>query len=72
MTRETYEKAYQLDHDLTILKDIKFEQDKNYWVGFRTPRNDIIDGFWASELQDDFREFIIRETEKVNKMLEEL
>ena len=72
MTRETYEKAHNLDHDLTVLKDIKFEQDKNYWVGFRTPRNEIIDGFWESELQDDFREFIIREIEKANKMLEEL
>lgn len=72
MTRETYEKAYHLDHDLTILKDIKFEQDKNHWIGFRTPRNETIDGFWESELQDDFREFIIREIEKTNKMLEEL
>ena len=72
MTRETYKKAHRLVHDLTILKDIKFEHDKNHCVGFCTPGNEIIDSFLASELQDDFREFIIRETEKVNKMLEEL
>ncbi len=72
MTRETYEKAYGLDHDLTILGDIKFEQDKNHWVGFRTPNNETISGFWTSELQDDFQEFIVREIEKANKMLEEL
>lgn len=72
MTRETYGKAYNLDHDLTVLKDIKFEQDKNRWVGFRTSSNRMIDSFWESELKDDFKEFIIREIEKVNKMFEEL
>ena len=71
MTRETYEKAYRLDHDLTVLKDIKLEQDRNHWVGFRAP-NQEINSFWESELQDDFREFITREIEKANKMLEEL
>lgn len=72
MTRETYKKAHRLVHDLTILKDIKFEHDKKHCVGFCTPGNEIIDSFWASELQDDFQEFIIREIEKANKMLEEL
>lgn len=72
MTKGTYEKAYHLHHDLTILENIKFEQDKRHWVGFRTPGNETIDSFWESELQDDFREFIIKEIEKANKMLEEL
>ena len=72
MTKETYEKAYRLDHDLTILKEIKFEQDKRHWVGFRAPSDERIDSFWESELQDDFKEFIIREIEKARKMLEEL
>ena len=72
MTRETYEKAYHLHHDLTILKDIKSEQDKNHWIAFRTPSDETISSFWDSELQDDLQEFIIREIEKVNKMLEEL
>lgn len=72
MTRETFMKAYRLDHDLTILKEIKSEQDKNHWVGFRIPTNDILDYFWTSEFQDDFQEFIIKEIEKANKILEEL
>lgn len=72
MTRETYMKAYRLDHDLTMLKEIKSEQDKNHWVAFRVPSNEIMDSFWVSELQDDLQEFIIREIEKANKMLEEL
>lgn len=72
MTRETYEEAHRLDHDLTVLENVKFEQDKNHWVGFRTPRNETIDGFWNSTLQDDFQEFIMQEIEKANKMLEEL
>lgn len=72
MTRETYKKADRLVHDLTILKDIKIEQDKNHWIGFRAPNNETIDSLWVSELRDDFREFIIREIEKANKMLEEL
>ena len=72
MTRETYEKAHRLDHDLTVLKDIKFEQDKKHWVGFCTVRNTTIDSFFEPELKEDFKEFIIREIEKANKMFEEL
>lgn len=72
MTRETYEKAGHIDHDISVLNDIKFEQDKQHWVGFRSPGLDKIDSFWTSEIIDDFKKFVNDEIEKAEKMLEEL
>lgn len=72
MTKETYQIAKKLNHDLTVLNHIKSEQDKKHWVGFCDYNNDSIDSFLCAELQNDFREFIIRELEKTNKMFEDL
>lgn len=72
MTRETYTKACQLDHDLTILKDINFELNNNHWIGFRAPNNKEFDSLWLSELRNDFKEFITTEIVKANIMFEDL
>ena len=71
MTREILEKANEIDHDIEALKDIKSEQDKRHWVGFRTPSGEV-SSFWINEIQDDFQRFIAAELEKAEKMLERL
>jgi hypothetical protein len=71
MTQETFDKATHIDHDITILKNIKFEQDKNNWVSFNTPSGKEY-SFWDSTIQDDFQDFIATELVKAQKMLEEL
>ena len=71
MTQETFNKATYIDHDITVLKNIKFEQDKNHWVSFNTPSSKE-DSFWDSTIQDDFQDFIATELVKAQKMLEEL
>lgn len=71
MTQETFNKATHIDHDITVLKNIKFEQDKNHWVSFDTPSGKE-DSFWDSTMQDDFKDFIATELTKAQKMLEEL
>ena len=71
MTREIFDKATHIDHDIVVLKNIKFEQDKNHWVGFRTPSGEE-SSFWDSEIQDDFKNFIDFELEKAQKLLQEL
>lgn len=74
MTREIFNKATHIDHDITVLKNIKFEQDRRNWVGFRTFRTPTGEesSFWDSEIQDDFRNFIDSELEKAQKLLQEL
>ena len=72
MTKELLEKANDLDHDICILEDIKFEQDKQYWVGFRFPDNPDVDAFQSSEIIEDFKEFVRLEIEKAQKMFDEL
>ena len=71
MTQEIFNKATHIDHDITVLKNIKFEQDKNHWVGFRTPLSEE-DSFWDSDIKDDFKNFINSELEKAQKLLQEL
>ena len=71
MTQETFDKAMQIDHDITVLKNIKFEQDKNHWVGFNTPSG-TEDYFWDSTIRDDLKNFIATELVKAQKLLEEL
>ena len=71
MTQEIFNKATHINHDITVLKNIKFEQDKRHWVGFRTPSGDE-SSFWDSELQVDFENFIDSELEKAQKLLREL
>lgn len=71
MTQEIFNKATHIDHDIAVLKNIKFEQDKRHWVGFRTPLGEE-SSFWDSEIQDDFKNFINSELEKAQKLLQEL
>ena len=71
MTQEIFDKATYINHDITILKNIKFEQDRRHWVEFRTPSGEE-SSFWDSEIQDDFRNFIDSELEKAQKLLQEL
>lgn len=71
MTQETLNKATHVNHDITVLKKLKDEQEKNHWVGFRTPNGDG-DIFWDSTMQDDFKNFINTELLKAQKMFEEL
>ena len=71
MTQEIFNKATHIDHDITVLKNIKFEQDKRHWVGFRTPSGEE-SSFWDSEIQDDFKNFIDSELERAQKILQEL
>ena len=71
MTEETFEKATNINHDIEVLKSIKYEQDKNHWVSFNTPTGKE-DSFWDSTMQDDFQDFIATELTKAQKMLEEL
>jgi len=72
MTQELLEKANDINHDIKVLKDIKSEQDKRHWVGFRTPLCGEVSSFWINEIQDDFKRFIAAELEKAEKMLERL
>ena len=71
MTEEVFNKATHIDHDITVLTHIKFEQDKRHWVGFRIPSGEER-SFWDSEIQDDFKNFINSELEKAQKLLREL
>lgn len=71
MTQEIFNKATHIDHDITVLKNIKFEQDKrlgriSYSVRYEES------SFWDSEIQDDFKNFINSELEKAQKLLREL
>lgn len=73
MKKETYQLAHRfsLQHDLTVLRGIKYEQDKHYCVSFQCS-NGTTESFWCTQLQNDFREFIMMEIEKMNKMFEDL
>lgn len=71
MTRELFNKANSINHDINVLQNIKFEQDKNHWVGFRTPAGEE-DSFWSRELQVDLKNFINSELEKAQKLFEEV
>lgn len=71
MTQETLDKAKHIDHDITVLKNIKSEQDKNHWVSFTTPSG-TESSFWDSTIQNDFKDFIAIELAKAQKLLEEL
>lgn len=71
MTEEIFNKATHIDHDITVLKNIKHEQDKRHWVGFRTPAGEE-SSFWDNEIQDDFKNFINSELEKAQRLLQEL
>lgn len=71
MTQKTFDKAMHIAHDITVLKNIKFEQDKNHWVGFNTPSG-TESSFWDNTIRDDFNDFIATELVKAQKLLEEL
>ena len=71
MTQETLDKAIIINHDIEVLKRIKYEQDKNHCVSFNTPISKE-DSFWNSTMQDDFQNFIAIELVRAQKMLEEL
>lgn len=73
MTRETYKHAEYLVHDIEILKTVKDSQDQNHWVAYVTaddPKTELSQ--FSDELTDDFKEFIAKEIEKLENILESL
>lgn len=72
MTKELLNKADHLNHDIDVLESIKYEQERNHWVGFRIPTDTPLDALWTSELIDDFEKWIDAEIKKAQKMFEEL
>ena len=75
MTRETLEKASDLDHDIKILDEIKDHQTKQHWVGFRVPygsSEEKLDDFYSDEINNAFKEFVETQLERATKLLDEL
>lgn len=71
MTQELFNKANFINHDITVLENIKCEKDQNHWIAFHTPAGDE-DDFWSDEMQTDLKNFIESELEKARKLFEEL
>ena len=71
MTKEQYTLANDYVHDIELLDSIRNSQLKDHWVEFSTP-----DGCRASAyseiFMDDFEEWVQKEKEKLEKLLEEL
>jgi hypothetical protein len=71
MTKEQYTLAQDYVHDIDLLDSIRNSQLKDHWVNFTTP--DGCDGSAYSEVFiDDFEEWVQKEKEKLEKLLEEL
>ena len=71
MTKEQYDMAKDYRHDIELLDSIRDSQLKDHWVEFTTP-----DGCNGSAYSDafieDFEEWVQKEKEKLEKLLEEL
>lgn len=71
MTRGLFNQANNLNHDITVLENIKYEKDKNHWIAFYTPNGEE-DSFWCRELQVDLKNFIEEELKKAQKLFDEI
>ena len=71
MITEQYTLAKDYRHDIELLDSIRNSQLKDHWVEFTTP-----DGCNGSAYSDafieDFEEWVQKEKEKLEKLLEEL
>jgi hypothetical protein len=71
MTKEQYDTARDYVHDIDLLDSIRKSQLKDHWVNFTTP--DGCDGSAYSDVFiDDFEEWVQKEKEKLEKLIEEL
>jgi hypothetical protein len=71
MTKEQYTLAQDYVHDIDLLDSIRNSQLKDHWVNFTTP--DGCDGSAYSDVFiEDFEEWVQKEKEKLEKLLEEL
>lgn len=71
MTKEQYTLAQDYVHDVELLKSIIYSQNERHWVQFVTP--DGCHGSGHSDVfLDDFKEWVMKEKEKLSKLLEEL
>ena len=71
MITEQYTLAKDYRHDIELLDSIRDSQLKDHWVEFTTP--DGCNGSAYSDVfVDDFEEWVQKEKEKLEKLLEEL
>ena len=71
MITEQYTLAKDYRHDIELLDSIRDSQLKDHWVEFTTP--DGCNGSaYSDAFIDDFEEWIQKEKEKLEKLLEEL
>lgn len=71
MTKGQYTLAQDYVHDIELLDSIRDSQLKDHWINFTTP--DGCDGSAYSDVFiDDFEEWVQKEKEKLEKLLEEL
>lgn len=71
MTKEQYNLGCDYVHDIELLNSIRNSQLKDHWVNFTTP--DGCDGSAYSDVFiDDFEDWVQKEKEKLEKLLEEL
>ena len=73
MTRETFDFAKDLIHDIEVLETIQDTQCQRHWVAFVTADNEKKNLYQHStELMDDFKEFVTNEIEKLKIKLAKL
>lgn len=71
MTKEQYELARDYTHDIKLLDSIRDSQLKDHWVEFSTP-DGCRGSAYSDVFLDDFKEWVQKEKEKLEKLLEEL
>lgn len=73
MTRETFDFAKDLVHDIEVLETIQDTQCQSHWVAFVTADNEKEQLYqYSTELMDDFKEFVTNEIEKLKRKLASL
>ena len=71
MITEQYTLAKDYRHDIELLDSIRDSQLKDHWVEFTTP--DGCNGSaYSDAFIDDFEEWVQKEKEKLEKLLEDL
>ena len=71
MTKEQYTQARDYSRDIELLDSIMYSQKQRHWVKFVTP--DGCNGSGYSDVfLDDFKEWVVKEQEKLLKLFEEL
>lgn len=71
MTKEQYTLAQDYVHDIELLDSIRKSQLKDHWVEFTTP-DGCKGSAYSDVFVDDFKEWVMKEKEKLSKLLEEL